>query len=539
MMKQVSKKPERALIGAVLIALAVVACAGDADVTTTTAPSLPGTTTTATTEPDRCPEPFCVVYTIRPDASWSDGTPVTSSDFVHTYEMQEGEDGYSLVTRHSAIDDKTVLFAFSRPYGPWQSLFDVVLPSHVEDPLSVSAGPFALDELGESVELVANPEFNGEEGDVERIHLIPVSSVREGLRRLESGELDMVFPPSLDWVLAELDEMDHVVRHTVSGPIWEQVAFNFDNPHLGELWVREALNLAIDRGPILDATIRTIDPDEVALNSAIWPDAASLYEPVFPEAWNPSLAVEILTDHGCALGEDGVFVCDGERLEFTYATTIGDPWRRSHFEIIRDQLADVGVEVNGLFLAPVDLYSDAFLFGGHEQWDLLGFPWQFSERLHLGNSRFECDGDAPSGYGALNVNRYCSDAVDDLILATETETHTRGRRDLYREIDRLYLWDLAVIPLYQRPITIAWRSSFDGPHVNMSTATHLWSVGTWTGIEEVRIGIEKVPEHLEPLNPGDAALVLAPVSAGAFTVDPSFRFVPDLVESAEIIVREP
>ncbi len=539
MKKRQRPKPERPLAAVVFFGLALAACTAVAEPSTTSSSVHPGSTTTATSEPDRCRDRFCVVYRIRAEASWSDGTPVTADDFIHTYMLQTTDEGYALITGFEAWDDKTVLFAFSEPYGPWRALFGVVVPAHVSDPLSVSAGPYVLDEMEESVRLVRNSEYWGDFGDVERVHMIPETSVRDGLSRLDSGQLDVLFPPTLDWVLAELDRMTHVNRITASGPTWEQIAFNFDNPLLARRWLREAISLAIDRELILDATVRLVAPDEGALDSAIWPVSAALYEPVFPDGFSPDRAMQILAGQGCVQDDDGVQVCDGARLEFTFATTIGDPWRRAHYEIIRDQLADIGVELTGVFLAPADLFAADFFFGGHADWDMIAFPWRFSERVHLGNTRFTCAGTAPSGFGALNVNRFCDDALDTLVTASETEIHLRGQRDLYREIDRRYLTEFAVIPLYQRPVTVAWNAAIDGPAVNMSTSTHLWGISSWTGVDELRIGIDSIPGRLDPLSPGDAALVLAPVSAGAFSVDPSLRFTPELIESAETIVRTP
>lgn len=528
-------KPDR--IGA-LAALAIVAASCAPAVPTTTEA---GTTTThspTTTEAEVCPGVFCVIYHIGADANWSDGVPVTAEDFIHTYEVRSADAGYELIWMHEAIDAKTVLFAFSRRYGPWQALFPVVLPAHVDDPLSVSAAPFVLAELGEEIVLTRNPEHPSD-GEVGTIRFTALTSVRDGLRRLASGDADVVFPPSLDWVLEELDAMAGVERNTVSGPTWEQIAFNLDDRLLGEAWLREAINLAVDREAILDSTIRTVSEREPALGSAIWPDVSSLYVDVFPDAFDQDRAMEILIDRGCLLGEDGVFACEGERLSFVFATTIGDPWRRTAFELIRDDLSRVGIELEGVFLAPAELFDAGFFFGGPETWQLMGFPWRFSESPHLAESRFECEGTAPSGYGQLNVNRYCDEAVDDLVAALQVETAAAGRRDLYREIDSLYLGDLAVIPLYQRPVTVAWDGAIEGPHVNMSRSTHLWNIATWVGAAEVTIGLDWLPSTLDPLAPGDAQLILAPLTAGAYSVDPSLRFVPMLITSAEAIVTVP
>lgn len=522
----------RSLAAALAFSVLLGACAGSSDATTTEGPVTTGQRAPTTTEPDPCPDVFCVIYHIRAEASWSDGAAVTATDFVHTYELQESAEGYALISGHEVIDDKTVLFAFSQPYGPWQALFGVVLPAHVEDPLAVSAGPFVLDHIEESVGLVRNPEYWGEVGDVEKVQFIPVESVRDGLRRIESGELDVFHPPALDWVVSEIQEMEGVELRVGPGPIWEHIDFNLDDPLLGQLWVRRAISSAINRTELVGAMPEIVFLGGFVLNSAVWPVSSVNYPDGFQQTEGPDFALETLSDHGCQVGDDEVFVCDETRMSFTYATTIGDPWRRAQFELIRDALAEVGIELIGRFLPPADLFADDFLFGDPEQWQIIAFPWTFAADPHADDPRFLCG-------GSLNVNRFCAPEVEDLILAAQIEVDPVRRAELYSGVDSAYLSQIPMIPMYQRSVLMAWSERIIGPELNLSRSTDLWNIAEWVGASEVRIGIDRVPVVLDFLVPGDAALILAPLTAGAYGIDASLRFMPMLIESAETIVSEP
>ncbi len=531
MMQSLRLKPERSLTAALALILILGACTAASD-PTSTAPASTTIPDPTTIEPDRCPDRFCVIYHIRAEASWSDAVPVSAADFVHTYQLQESSEGYKLISGHTVIDDKTVLFAFAEPYGPWQTLFGVVLPAHVEDPLAVSAGPFVLDELGDSVVLVRNPEYWGEVGEVERVHFIPTANVRDGLGGLRSGELDLIHPPALDWVLSEIQKMERVKLGVGPGPIWEHIDFNLDDPLLGEQWVRRAINSAFNRTELVGAMPEIVFLGGFVLNSATWPVSSGHYAEGFPQAEGTDFAIQTLSDHGCLLGDDEVFVCDGSRMSFVYATTIGDPWRRAQFELIRDALAEVGIELVGKFLAPADLFAEDFLFGGPDHWQMISFPWSFSADPHLSDSRFLCS-------GSLNVNRFCDPEVEALIRDARAEIDPARRVNLYQEADLMYLAQIPMIPMYQRPVVVAWNADLVGPEPDSRGLNDLWNIGAWTGVSEVRIGIDRVPMILDPLVPGDAALVLAPLTTGAFGIDASLRFVPMLIESAETIVSEP
>lgn len=81
-------------------------------------------TTAASTDPT-CPTEFCVLYTIHPQASWTDGTPVTGEDFVRTYQQGRfaGVPGYDTIVSVEVIEPKQVFVTFSGPYGAWLHLF--------------------------------------------------------------------------------------------------------------------------------------------------------------------------------------------------------------------------------------------------------------------------------------------------------------------------------------------------------------------------------------------------------------------------------
>ncbi|MEA2477109.1 MAG: peptide/nickel transport system substrate-binding protein [Actinomycetota bacterium] len=85
--------------------------------------------------------PFSVTYSIRPDAQWSDGVPVTAKDFEFTWKVfinpkfdVASRDGYDDIASDQIIDDHTIKFTFKKNFAPWKSLFsgsEGVLPEHV------------------------------------------------------------------------------------------------------------------------------------------------------------------------------------------------------------------------------------------------------------------------------------------------------------------------------------------------------------------------------------------------------------------------
>jgi ABC-type transport system substrate-binding protein len=91
--------------------------------------------------------PFTVVYQVRTDASWSDGTPIDAADFVYLRTQMISQPGvidpagYRLISGITARNNlKSVTVTFSKSYPAWRSLFSNLLPAHL---LKDAPGGFA------------------------------------------------------------------------------------------------------------------------------------------------------------------------------------------------------------------------------------------------------------------------------------------------------------------------------------------------------------------------------------------------------------
>lgn len=501
---------------------------------------------------------MCVRYEIAADAVWSDGEPVTPDDFVRTLAAvtdpisgSPDQTGYELIDQIEVIDDRVFIVKFSGIFPAWRTLFDFVLPAHSNDPYGEEGapvtGPFLLEDWieGERIVLRRNPLYwpdtdpasGMRRGDVQELVFVFDQSARDQLDGLEDGELDVISPRPLDWMVEELEAMESVSYQVVPGAFWEHIDFNHDDPLLGQLWVREAISMAIDRESILDETVRTVDPAARALDSAVWLRNSARYQDHFEHVHDPEAAVEALEGHFCERGDDGIYECQGRRMSFVWATTVGDEYRARIFDLVSEDLAEVGIEVNLEARTPSDLFSSSVFFGGPDVWQLISFSWRGEADPFRSNSVFYCEGDAPSGHGRLNVSRYCNQEVEALIRSTEVTVDETERIRAYDEADSIYLADSAIVPLFQKPALLAFDSSITGPTANISASTDLWNVASWSGADSVVIALESEPDTLDPVRAGESArIVLSAMLHGAFSVDPSLEYVPTLIADAEALV---
>ena len=346
-----------------VLGMVVAACNGGAEGTTTTTvttTSVEAATTTAAPPPE-CPDAFCVRYHVRPEAAWADGTPVTADDFAFTFETLMDRDlevasrsGYSLITGYEVVDDKTFLAIFSEVYAPWRNLFNVVLPAHVlgdqpfnevwDEAITLGSGPFQFSEYvaEESISLTRNPNYwatrdpasGASMGDVQNVRIDFLGDSATLVDALRDEEIDMFYPEPNESLVDEVTSMGDITSEIGPGRIWEHIDFNHDDPLLSKKYVREAFARAIDREEVLDEVVRPMLEGAVALGNTVWLTETPYYEDHFGQyTYDPEAARQLLVANGCVEGEDGIYVCDGQRLSFRWATTAGIEGREALFDL--------------------------------------------------------------------------------------------------------------------------------------------------------------------------------------------------------------
>ena len=498
-----------------------------------------------------CPTSFCLVYHIAESASWSDGTPVTADDFAYTARVnmdladEARPPGYDLISGIDVIDEKTLRLSFTGRLGSWQSLFARVLPASygsLDVVTMPKTGPFDLAAWVEGDQMVLarnNAWWAGDDpisgtpvGTVDELTVRFLDDVTDSVAALADGEIDVVSARPDAELVSDLRELEDVVTRVTPGPFWEHIDFHLDDPLLGMDWVRRAVALAIDRGKILEATVRLVDPSAPGLGNTVWMASSAPYEDHM--AWlghDPAESERILVDNGCSRGDDGVQVCAGRRLSFIWTSTNDDPARLATYESVRADLEVVGIELVADLRSPSQFVTREHLFGGADVWQMANFSWKDLLDPQATDQRYSC------AESDLNVTGYCSEATDAALEIARSETATDLRATAYNEVDRLYLEDLAVIPLYQKPTMMAWRSELSGLTPNFTRSTDLWNVAAWTGKSSIVIALPGEPATLDPRSTVDepANAVLSTLMYGAFSMAPDQTQVPLLISSAEII----
>jgi oligopeptide transport system substrate-binding protein len=413
-----------------------------------------------------------VTYHLRSDGKWTNGDPVTASDFVYSWKRTLSPDlaadyayqlyglvgaaEYNGCTKNcdpladkvgvEAPDDQTLVvhLTSAQPWFIQQSAHTAFLAVHQEtvekfgdkwtEPQNiVTDGPFKLAkwEHEAEIDLVKNDQYR--DADSVTLTSVPGKIIVDGTTRVqafESGEVDALdggaLPPD---EIARLKETPEYEVYPSLGTYY----YGFNMKNISDIHERRALSLAINRREIIDQVAQA---DQIPA-TGMSPKGISGFETINPNSpWTP---------------ENGDL--DQAKSEMSQAsdpkTDINlffndSPGHKEIATAVQAEWEDLGVKSTLKqqewaqyleFLGPppnnaVDVYR-------------LGWIYDFPDAIN-GLELWTCDS------GNNNTN-FCDKGFDDLVAKAKETTDEAARTDVYAQLEEMLFGQdgaLPVIPIY-------------------------------------------------------------------------------------------
>jgi len=323
-------------------------------------------------------------FTLRDDALWHDGEPVTSNDVIYTYSKLQ-DDGYPGPAELHAmwqeinvirLDDRSFQFQLPEPFAPFLDYLTLgLLPDHllrgvsvidmIDHPFNlhpIGSGPFRFDhfiiedDVITGVYLAAFAEhFNGAPY-LERVEFRYFPDAASALQAYEAGEVLGISTVTSE-IFPNVLQDPGLNMHSARLPRMGIVFLNLKHPEMQfftDRRVRQAMLMAINRQWLIDEALHG---QAVVAQGPIMPNTWAFTDDLPAIPFDPILAAERLASAGWDLpvgaapgSPEYVRTMDEQTLAFELAFP-DDPEFAGVAAILQESWSKVGISVE---LVPVD-----------------------------------------------------------------------------------------------------------------------------------------------------------------------------------------
>ncbi|MGQ9709050.1 MAG: ABC transporter substrate-binding protein [Anaerolineae bacterium] len=449
------------------------------------------------------PDGRVITLKLRDDIVWSDGTPITSEDFVFTYEMTMNPKNtvastfpYDKLEKVEAPDAQTVVMTFKEPFAAWQAtLWHGLLPAHILRPVfekegtidtaewnrapTVGCGPFVFTEWesGSFIRFVANEKYwlGRPKMDEIFIRIVPDDASQVAALKAGDGDLGTFIAysdiPTLEQagvqmvkVFSGYNEGWYFYLHPEKG-----------HPALKDVRVRQAIALAFDRFSICkDLLLGLTKPPATYWANTPWQDPT-----LEPWPYDPERAKQLLDEAGWKdTNGDGVRDKDGVELVLTLGTTTREI-RRDVQAVAQQQLAQVGIKLE-LANADSDVFFGSYGEGGPcatGQYDVFEYS-AVTNYPDPDTADWLCreipSDENPSG---VNWQSVCDEELDGLFQLQATQVDPAERQQTFHKITRLIYEKVYWLGVWEDPDI--WAVGPRLKNVRLSGATPFFNIVEW------------------------------------------------------------
>jgi oligopeptide transport system substrate-binding protein len=413
-----------------------------------------------------------VTYHLRQDGKWTNGDPVTASDFVYSWKRTlspelaadyayqlygiEGAIDYNSCTKNcdaladkvavEAPDDYTLVVHLTSPQ-PWfiqqsahhsflavnQSAVEQFGDKWTEAQNIVTDGPFKVAKWEHDAELDLVKWDEWRDADSVTLTSVPGKIIVDGTTRVqafESGEVDVFdgagIPPD---EIARLKETPEYEAYPSLGTYY----YGFNIKNISDIHERRALSLAVNRQEIIDQIAQA---DQIPA-TGMSPEGISGFDTINPNSpWTPAAgdldaAKDELSQAANPKTDINLFFNDAPGHK-EIATAVQAQWSELGINTTLKQqewaqyLEFLGPPPNNA----VDVYR-------------LGWIYDFPDAIN-GLELWTCDS------GNNNTN-YCDKSFDDLVAKARQTPDDTARYDLYAQMEEMLFGQdgaLPIIPIY-------------------------------------------------------------------------------------------
>ncbi len=431
-------------------------------------------------------------FKLNPSAKFSDGSPVTSEDVKHSFQMliEPASPLQSVYSDFQAEvpDPQTVIFKTSKPF--FKNLEKLcglfIVSKKTAKPPFLGSGPYRIEsfEQGEKIILVKNknpwaqnlPQNKGR-FNFEKILLRTAADAATLIELFKKGEID--YFPFLSAKVWNVDAQGasfesgkiKKLRAEVLTPSGTQgLAFNLRRPLFQDKNIRHALGYLYNR----DRFIKELYYSEYTPMSGLINSQSPYHsKKLKPQEFRPQLATEIFQKSGWKMGSNGYLEKKGKIFEFEIL--VANPAALRHLTLFQEDCKKVGVKVD---LKSIDWATRTKLVEDR-QFDLVSVKFLLdTDPAEFGATWGSSEADKK---GSLNLTGYANPKVDKLAKEIDATASKEKRIKLVQKLEETLADDMPLILEWEQSVLrIAYWDRFSTPlkvpkYSGWYDAFHYWS----------------------------------------------------------------
>jgi peptide/nickel transport system substrate-binding protein len=307
---------------------------------------------------------------------------------------------------------------------------------------------------------------------------------------MRGGEVDAI-SPTFGLYLAPLKSTPGITYNQIPGYYFEHLEFREGSAPAGPSvskgatnvllrapWMRQAISRGIDRQSIINTVYGALSAGTKPAMNMVYYSTQAQYKPDFAPytTYNPAAALKILAKH-CTGGpsapsqsNSAIWQCSGLPATFNWTWTASNSVRTTTEQIVKQELKSIGIQINEKPLAANVIFGPNGVPSG--DFDIAEFA-----EITTGDPGDWYDAWRCQGNG--NYTGFCSHKVDTLLKAGNGELDPAKRAADFQAADKLMAPNVPVLPMYQRPTPLIYKSDLLGMVNNPAIVGPFWNIEDW------------------------------------------------------------
>ncbi|MBN2178120.1 MAG: ABC transporter substrate-binding protein [Deltaproteobacteria bacterium] len=279
-------------------------------------------------------------------------------------------------------------------------------------------------------------------GNADEFILTPIKNDATRVAALLSGDVDFIMPvPPQDYARIEKDKNSKLIAMSGSRIITVQLNQK-RRPEFANKMVRQAIVYATNNEGIVEKIMK--GTATVAAQQA--PIGFAGYKASLVPRYDLKKAKDLMKEAGYEKGFECTMIAPNNRY-------VND---EKIAEAFASMLAKINIKVN-LKTMPKAQYWDQFDAQVADM-QLIGWHPDTEDSANYSEFLVMCP-NKETGYGQYNSGNYCNPKVDEMVLASQTETDLKKRSEILQEVEQILYDDAAYVPFHWQNLSWAGKKN--------------------------------------------------------------------------------